>query len=184
MRIFVVDVETDSVKPQLANILEIGMASVDLDTGQIELLFDTLVCPPGLDGMEPWLNCWFMQNSHVDPDLIRKAPKLADIKTGIEAYLALGPVTAYNLSFDLAVLNHNGIETHQTWPCLMQTAKFACKIPGKFGYKLPKFSEAWAFFYPNEPFEEKHRAAYDAMHEAQLALSLSRRGYFWRQMKK
>lgn len=179
MRIFVVDVETDSVKPQLANILEIGMASVDLSTGEIELLFDTLVCPPGLDGMEPWLNCWFMQNSHVDPADIRKAPKLADLKVGIEAYLALGPVTAYNLSFDLAVLNHNGIVTGQTWSCLMLTTKDILKLPGRYGdYKYPKFSELFSYFSPNTPFIEKHRAGYDSIHEARLALVLYQRGFF------
>ena len=127
MMIMVVDTETDNVKPYLANILEIGMASVDLSSGKIELLFDTLVCP---EGPEYWCSCWFMNNSGVDPDLVRHAPKFADIKDGIEAYLSIAPVTAFNLSFDLQVLNKHYVRAPMTWPCLMLTTKTSSSCPG------------------------------------------------------
>ena len=181
MMILVVDTETDNVKPYLANILEIGMASVDLSSGKIELLFDTLVCP---EGPEYWCSCWFINNSGVDPDLVRHAPKFADIKDGIEAYLSIAPVTAFNLSFDLQVLNKHYVRAPMTWPCLMLTTKNILKLPGHYGdWKFPKFSEAWDYFFPTEPFEEKHRAGHDALHEAKLALALYQRGYFKRQVK-
>ena len=176
MKIYVVDTETDNVKPELANILEIGMASVDLLNGQVELLFDTFVCPNGGQG---WQDCWFMINSSLDADLIRRAPKLSDMEYGLQAYLDLGPVTAFNLSFDRRVLARNGFHIGDTWPCLMLTAKDILKLPGFYGdYKYPKFSEAWRYFFPNDLFEEKHRAGHDALHEAMLALTLYQRGYF------
>jgi DNA polymerase III epsilon subunit-like protein len=184
MKLFIVDTETDNANPQVANILEVGIASVDLATGNIELLFDTLVCPPELEGMEGWLDCWFIRTSGVHPDLIRSVPKFVDIKDSIEAYLSIGPVTAFNLSFDLQVLNKHGVRVPQTWPCLMLTTKNILKLPGYYGdWKYPKFSEAYRWFFPKEPFEEKHRAGHDALHEAKLALSLYRRGFFWHQVK-
>lgn len=181
MKIYVVDTETDNVKPQYANILEIGMACVDLSSGNIELLFDSLVCPPG---PEAWCDCWFMNHAGIDPKLVRAAPKFTDIKDGIEAYLSLGPITAFNLSFDLQVLNKHYVRAPMTWPCLMLTTKDILKLPGRYGdWKYPKFSEAWSFFFPTEPFEEKHRAGDDALHEAKLALALYQRGYFKRQIR-
>ncbi|MDD5510645.1 MAG: 3'-5' exonuclease [Dehalococcoidales bacterium] len=181
MKIFIVDTETDNVKPQLANILEIGMASLDLETGKIELLFDTLICPPG---PETWTNCWFMNHCGLDPEFIRTAPKFTDIKTGIEAYLSFGPITAFNLSFDLQVLYKHGVRAGHTWPCLMLTTKDILKLPGRYGdWKYPKFSEAYNWFFPETPFEEKHRAGHDAIHEAKLAYALYKRGYFNRRVK-
>jgi hypothetical protein len=181
MQIFIVDVETDNVKPQLANIMEMGMASLDLGTGKIELLFDTLIHPPGL---ELWTDCWFMQHSGVDPELIRKAPAFIDIKTGVEAYLTLGPVTAFNLSFDLQVLKKHDVHAFHTWPCLMLTTKDILKLPGRYGdWKYPKFSEAWSFFFPDTPLEDSQRAGSDALHEATLAFALYQKGYFNRKVK-
>ncbi|MDD5700454.1 MAG: exonuclease domain-containing protein [Dehalococcoidales bacterium] len=175
MKIFVVDTETDNVKPQYANILEIGLASVDLSTGETELLWDTLVHPPGL---EWWCDCWFMQHSRVDPEQVRSAPTMEEMKYGVEAYLSLWPVTAFNLHFDQQVLFRHGVKIPTTWPCLMLTTKDILKLPGRYGdYKYPKFSEAWQYFFPDEPFEEKHRAGHDALAEAKLALALYQRGY-------
>ncbi len=174
--ILVVDTETDSVKPQSANILEIGLASVDLDTGKTDLLWDSFVHPPGL---EWWVDCFFMKNSGIDPDLIRAAPTIEEMEYGVEAYLSLEAVTAFNLYFDREVLFRHGIKIPNTWPCLMLTAKDILKLPGRYGdWKYPKFTEAWDYFFPDTPFEEKHRAGHDALHEAKLAYALYQRGYF------
>lgn len=181
MNLYVVDVETDSVKPELANILEIGLASVNIGSGETELIFDTLVCPEQMPGMETWLNCWFLEHSGVSPDEIRSAPKFADLKLGIQGWLTLAPVTAYNLHFDLQILARHGVNPKRTWPCLMQTAKYALKMPGEYrDYKYPSFAEAWRYFLPDEPFEERHRAGHDALHEAKLAFKIHQRGLFHR----
>ncbi|MFH1088207.1 MAG: exonuclease domain-containing protein [Chloroflexota bacterium] len=174
-KILVVDLETTSTNPQRAHILEVGLVSVDLATGLIEPLMDTLVCPES--GEEEWLDCWFMANCKLDPELIRRAPKFAAIRQSLQEHLLALPVTAFNRSYDVQVLFRHQVQVPQRAPCLMLTCKDILCLPGRFGdYKYPKFSEAWREFFPEEPFEEKHRAGYDALCEATLALTMYERG--------
>jgi hypothetical protein len=36
---------------------------------------------------------------------------------------------------------------------------------------------AWAHFFPGQPFEERHRAGHDVLHEAKLAIALYQSGF-------
>jgi len=177
MNILVVDVETNSVNPQRADILEVGMAMVELATGATELLVDTLINPDCPES--EWLHCWFMEHSGINPDEIRQAPKFAAVKEEIQQHLLEYPVTAFNRSYDHQVLYRHGVKLPKLWPCLMLTCKDILKLPGFHGdFKYPKFSEAWNWFFPGEYFNEKHRAGHDVMHEARLAVALYQGEYF------
>ena len=44
--------------------------------------------------------------------------------------------------------------------------------------KNPNVEEAWAYFFPADPYKEKHRAADDAMHEAAIIYELFKLGYY------
>ncbi len=174
--ILVIDLETTSTNPQRADILEVALASANLDTGTIGLLIDTLICPACPE--EDWLECWFMVNSKLAPDLIRRAPKFATIRPGLEAHLQRLAVTAFNSGYDLQVLHEHRVHAAHRAPCLMLTCKDILRLPGYYGdWKYPKFSEAWSYFFPDEPFEEKHRAGWDALHEARLAVALYAQGF-------
>jgi len=175
-RFLIVDVETTSTNPQRADILEIGLVSVDPSSRKIDPIIDTLICPECEE--EVWLNCWFMTNSRLDPDLIRQAPKFASVREEVQRQVAALPVTAFNLNYDVQVLYRHQVKLPKRVPCLMLTCKDILCLPGYYNdYKYPKFSEAWGHFFPGEPFEEKHRAGHDVLHEARLAVALYERGY-------
>ncbi len=175
-RILVVDLETTSTNPQYADILEIALVSVDLSDGQVQPIIDTLVCPECDD--EEWLECWFMSNSKLDPDLIRRAPKFAAVRGVLQEQANTLPVTAFNRSYDIQVLYRHQVRTLMRAPCLMLTCKDVLCLPGYHGdYKYPKFSEAWSYFFPGQAFEDKHRAGHDATHEAKLAAAMYSRGF-------
>lgn len=176
LNILVVDLETTSINPRQADILEVGLANVDLGSGKIELVSDTLICPESDE--EGWLECWFMANSKLDPEVVRQAPKFSSVRKEVQRQVSELPVTAFNLNYDVQVLHRHQVQVPKRAPCLMLVCKDILCLPGYYGdYKYPKFSEAWQYFFPNEPFEEKHRAGYDAIHEARLAIALYERGY-------
>jgi DNA polymerase-3 subunit epsilon len=189
--LLIIDTETDSTNPDLANILELALARLDLETGQVDIVFDSLILPdrPYLPGELE--ECWWMQHSHVPVSFIQTALKFSEVRNDFAAILAVAPVTAYNLYYDRRVLRRHGLPIENVWPCLMQTCTPILKLPGHYhnpfpshygpddygDYKYPKFTEAWNYFFPDLPFVERHRAAWDALHEAKLAYRLYRDGY-------
>ena len=178
-QVLIVDLETTSVNPQLAYILEVAISRVNLTSKEIDPIIDTLIypeCPA-----ETWLDCWFMANSKLSPEMIWQAPKFTSVRDEVQKQVAALPVTAFNLNFDRQVLYRQNVQMPQRAPCLMLTCKDILKLPGYYNdYKFPKFSEAWGYFFPKEPFEEKHRAGHDVLHEAKLAIALYERGYLGR----
>lgn len=44
--------------------------------------------------------------------------------------------------------------------------------------KNPNVEEAWAYFFPDQEYKEKHRAADDALHEAAIIYQLYKLGYY------
>lgn len=175
-KLLVVDLETTSTNPQRADILEVALALVDLKKGETSILLDTLIQPDS--PQEEWADCWFMEHSALKPDLILQAPKFAGrIKDEIQAACYLGPLTAFNLNYDIQILYRHGIKVYNRAPCLMLTCKDILCLPGYYGdYRYPKFSDTWLYFFPNEPFEAKHRAGHDVLHEAKLAIELYKQG--------
>jgi hypothetical protein len=175
MKILVVDTETNGVHTG-AHILEIAIAGLNTETGETKLLFDSFV-RPAAEARE-WLHCWYMENAKIEPGLIYQAPGILELRGRIEKLLWLYPVTAYNLAFDERILGYHDIRLSMTFPCLMKTCTDICRLPGKYGkWKYPTFGEAWRHFFPDRPFEEKHRAGHDVMAETELAKELFRQGY-------
>lgn len=175
--VLVIDLETTSVDPDVAKILEVGLVSLDLDTKQITPVMDTLVQPACPEAQ--WLGCWFMQNAKLDPDLIRKAPSFESIKLDLQARLDAEPVTAFNRAYDIRVLYRHDVWAPKRAPCLMLAATPILRPPGFHSdYKFPKLSEAWAWYFRHEPFQETHRAGFDAVHEARLAATMYAHGHW------
>jgi DNA polymerase III subunit epsilon len=175
--ILIVDCETDSPKPQQAQMLEIAIARLNLDNGEAQLAFDSFIRPQ-YDG---WRDCWFVQNAKIPESVIDIAPPIEVVREQIVGILDSAPVTAYNLSFDLQVLFRHGVKIKQVWPCLMLTCKPILKLPGYYGdWKFPKFEEAWAHFFPRDSYSQQHRAGSDVLQEAKLAYALDQKGYFSR----
>ncbi|MDD4874693.1 MAG: hypothetical protein PHE15_06985, partial [Dehalococcoidales bacterium] len=139
----------------------------------VDVIFDSLILPEN----DNWRECWFMKNSHLPEYSIETALKFSEVKEKFAALLT-APVTAYNLSYDRRVMRRHGLPIENVWPCLMQTCTPILKLPGYYNdYKYPKFSEAWHYFFPDLPFVERHRAAWDVLHEAKLAYLLYQQGF-------
>jgi hypothetical protein len=174
-KLLIVDIETNSLSVQNAHILELALANLNLQTGKVDLVIDTLVQPDCSE--ENWRECWFIENSGVRVEEIRRASTFNMIRSQIEHEFK-HPITAYNTEFDFNILIRHGVMIPQPWPCLMRTCTPILKLPGSYGdYKYPKFTEAWHYFFPSERLVETHRAGPDAVNEARLAFELYKGGY-------
>jgi DNA polymerase-3 subunit epsilon len=114
---------------------------------------------------------------------VLKAPELEDIRLSVQEILNKYSITAFNISFDLGFLGSRAFRAPNELPCIMKTATNVVKIeaPWKDGpekYKWPSCQEAWDFFFPNNDYIEKHRAADDAVHEAQILFEMYRHGQY------
>ncbi len=179
MDVGVIDIETTGLNPRYDYIVEVGICKIDLGTGEVSPLLDTLVCEEGFkrDG-DP--NGWIFENSDLSYDEVLEAPPWDNVCPKIRGILETYPVTAFNKDFDLGFLQHRGIYPRNVLPCIMKTATPICRIPHPYfgGYKWPKAEEAWDYFFPHLGYVEAHRAYDDCVHEALILQEMHNRGYF------
>lgn len=182
-KILIIDIETTGFQKQGGSIVEVGIVSLDLSTGNVDTVFNTVCQEASLNDQhfEAPMG-WIFRNSTLTAEEVRQAPMLHDLIPEIQAIIDKHPLgaTAYNRSFDFDFLESRGIRFGKKLPCPMLLATPICKLyPLRYGsYKWPKVEEAWAKFFPNEEYVELHRGADDALHEAQIVYELHRRGVF------
>ena len=180
MRIAVLDIETTARSPQVGTIVEVGLCMLDLDTGFISKLLDTVVREADFETkFEAQLleKCWVFQNSDLTVNTVRNAPKWEDLVPKLERIFLKFPVTAYNKAFDLGFLRNRRVNVPQELPCPMIAATPVLKIPGMYDdYKYPSVEESWRFLFPDKNnYIEAHRAYDDAEHEALIVWELYKR---------
>ncbi len=174
MDIAVVDIETTSINPRIPfkiendAICEIGIVKLDLDTGKIEPLLNT-VCQEDMCGSP---KSWIFHHSNLTHQEVMQAPHINDFKDEIQSIFDQYPVTAWNQRFDFPRLEHHsrGLKIiNRFWDPMIVLTNFI-KIPrrSRSGYKWPSVSDAWKFFNPGKEFFHPHRAVQDATVEAQL----------------
>lgn len=179
--IFILDIETTHLKPESGAIVEVGIVKLNLVTGKVELLFNSLCRENGVKLDE---KAWIFNNSSLTVEDIHKAPAFDKIKGDIQNIINSFPLggTAYNSSFDFSWLESRGVEIPVKLPDPMKVATPICKLPSrnrKRGqYKWPSVQEAWDYFFPRSKYMEKHRGGDDALREAQIVLKLYQMGYF------
>jgi len=176
-KIAVIDIETTGLRPINSLILEIGIVELDLDTGNIMVIFDSHVREPSFGANDR--HAWIFDNSDLSFEDIEKAPLLDEFKQELQEIFNTYSITAFNISFDLGFLKARGFKFPNELPCIMISSTNICKIPHRnrgTGYKWPKAQEAWDFFFPNSDYIEKHRAADDAVHEAKILFEMVNRG--------
>lgn len=182
-KILVLDIETTGFLNQGGSIVEIGIVELDLETGEIEILFDSLCREEILTAKhreEPF--GWIFRNSDLTPEAVRSAPPAIEVFDQVQALLNSYPLgcTAFNKAFDFGYLKDRGIQINEL-PCPMILATDVCKLPnqnGFSGYKWPKVEEAFAHLFPDWEYTEKHRGADDAYHEAMIVYKLYTMGVF------
>lgn len=177
MKILVVDIETTGFLGDGGRIVELGAVSLDLDTGEKEIVYDK-VFNPGLS-KEELDKTWIVSTGHMKSEEILAGAQFEEEKGSIQAIVdSYDGVTAFNRNFDIPFLEVYGIKFWKLMPCPMLASTPICKLPGRRGYKWPKAEEAFKHFYPESNYVEKHRGADDAIHEADIILALHKNGQY------
>jgi hypothetical protein len=183
MKVLIVDLETGNFDPAFDNfqtencmICEIGIAGLDLDSGEIDLLVNS-VCREG-EMCHP--SSWVFQNTSLNQKEVEKAVMLDKLRGRIQdLFDQSAPVTSWGHSFDLRLLEHGSRGFRiplRFWDPLTTLASYI-KIQNPFGvgYKWPSVGEVHACLFPDESFSESHRAGVDAIVEARLIYEATRR---------
>ena len=181
--IIIVDIETSGFQPQGGLIVEVGMVSLNLDTGRISDEFNEIVQENGFGEKhtrDPY--GWIFKNSDLRYEDVLNADNLLKVHSKIQTVFDRYPygATAFNKQFDFGFLKSRGLKIKEL-PCIMLSAAPVVGLPPNPGYfdpKWPKVQEAWDFFFPGSGYIEKHRALDDARHEAMIAYELYKLGRF------
>lgn len=182
MKILVTDIETLGFKNKGGSIVEVGLVELDLETGEITTLFDSLVKEDILSAKHresPDYN-WIFQNSDLTPEMVRDAPIQHEVYPKLQEIVDRYPngITAFNRAFDIPYLESRGIKFPKLLPCPMLLLTNIMKLSGPYGYKWPKVTEAYKFLFPDIEYQERHRGASDAKDEAMIVLEMYRRGWY------
>jgi len=169
------------LNPKCDLIVEIGIVELDLEIGVIKVIFDSLVKETGFN--EKFRDSWIFENSDLTFEEVENAPALPEISQNLQAIFNKYHVTAFNKSFDLTFLRARNFEFKNELPCIMLTATNHVKKElywkkDSEEYKYPKVEEAWNFFFPNTNYNETHRAADDAFHEAKILYKMFKLDYY------
>lgn len=177
--ILVVDIETTGFRPSNDCVLEIGIVELNLTTGEVRVLLDTLLREEEFG--EDHHDSWVFDNSTLQPSDIYGAPDASGVYEKVQDIIDEYPlgVTAYNKAFDFRFLRARGVVILNEIDCPMLAATDICELPNPNrygGYKWPKVEEAWGHFFPDTPYVEAHRGADDAKHEAKIVHEMYRQG--------
>lgn len=166
VKIIVLDIETTHFLPRSGIICEIGLCWLNLKTGKITRIFDT-ICQEKNKYIDP--NAWVFKNSDLKYKDVLKAPFLDDFKNKLQKVFDTAvPVTAFNQQFDFTFLVDRGFKIYnRTFDPMLELTNIL-KIRNYYGYKWPSVQEAWNYFFKDSDYVEKHRAIDDAIHEAKI----------------
>ena len=180
-KILILDIETTGFLKQGGSIVEIGISSLCLDTGNVEIIYDQ-ICKEDILTPEHELKPygWIFENSDLTMYDVLKGKPFELVKYEIQHILNKYPlgVTAFNKKFDFDFLRDRGIEIKKELPCIMHSCTNVCKIKKNGKNKWPNVEEAFKHFYPELIYKEKHRAGDDSKHEAMIVKRLIELGKF------
>lgn len=180
MEILIIDIETTDFLQSGGKIVEIGIVSLDLATGNKKVLFDE-VCHERPITRKEVEDSWIVKNSDLTVDQIRQSRQLKDMQSEVQSIINAYPngATAFNNAFDFGFLENRGFMFPKKLACPMKLSTDICKCPGRNGtYKWPNVMEAYRHFFGDTGYVEKHRGADDAYYEADIVLELYKIGVF------
>lgn len=182
MKMLIVDLETSGFSYIKDVIFEIGIVSLDLSDGNITTLFDSCIREPHLSAKHR--ESWIFSNSDLTPDQVRSAPTMEEVRPQVQAIFSdqtYAGMTAFNRNFDFGFLRNRNFIMPKELPCPMILSTDVLKLPSKnghSGYKWPSAQEAWDYYFPDNPYQEKHRGADDARIEAGIIYEMYKRNLF------
>lgn len=173
IEIWIVDIETTWFFDEWWLIVEVWIASLDLDSWVVSPILDLILRESSFS--ESNLNSWIFSNSTLTYEQVKKSPALSDVKDKIQNALDTFPIwlTAYNKEFDFTFLRDRGFYIAKELPCPMKIATPIVKLKWYWWnkYKRPKVEEARKYLI-GTPYTEAHRGLDDAIHEAQIVHKL------------
>ena len=180
-KILVIDIETSNFLQKGGSIVEIGAVELDLSTGEITEVFNSLLREPTLTAKDR--EAWIFSNSDLTVEMVRDAPEASLVFPQVQYIIDQYPagVTAYNRNFDVDFLVSRGIRFGKLLPCPMLLMTPICKLPfprGGNGFKFPKCEEAHRYLFPDVEYTEAHRGLSDATDEARIVYKLYTMGIF------
>jgi len=171
--ILVVDLETTGLNAGFDDIVEIGIAKLHLETGKVSKVFDQVIKPK----RDYDRYAWVFRNTSLTPEMVDDAEPLETYFRELYSFLANNLVCAYNAPFDVGFLRANGFDCPEVAIDPMDICTNILKIEHDYyGYKYPKFQEAYNHYFGYDGYSEAHRAYDDAKHEAKLIFEMIRRG--------
>ena len=179
--ILLIDIETTGLEPKSGKIVEVGIVTLNLETGEINTIMDVVCHETGITKQEVE-ESWIVKNGYITLEEVRHSQNFSNLKPVIQKIIDCYPTgaTAFNREFDFRFLKDRGITFQKELPCPMLLSTDICKLPGKYEnkHKWPKAQEAYDHFFPESEYKEKHRGADDAFHEAQIVHELYKIGVF------
>jgi DNA polymerase III alpha subunit (gram-positive type) len=179
MEILITDIETTGFLQQGGKIVEVGIVSLNLLTGEKKTLFDQ-VCHERPITKQEVEESWIVKNSDLTLDMIQKSKQLSHYIPWLNEIYKAYPLggTAFNNAFDNGFLKSRGIIIGKELPCPMKLMTDICKIPKGSGYKWPNVMEAHKHLFGEIGYIEQHRGADDAWYEADIVYQLYKMGIF------
>lgn len=177
-KILAIDIETTGLNKAKYHIVEIGIAELDLKTGEREIIYDKRVWEKGVTIAEICAS-WFYENSDFIPEDMCRARSLNvdEIQEIINAHP--NGAAAFNCTFDFGWLESRGLSFPRKLPDPMRIARDIVGALDKNGrIKNPNVEEAHEYFFPGSGYIEKHRAADDALHEVEIIFKLFKLGKY------
>ncbi|GAP68719.1 DNA polymerase III, epsilon subunit [Bacteroidales bacterium 6E] len=179
--ILVVDIETTGFLNQGGKIIEIGIVKLNLETGNIIPVYNSLIKEDGFDILHTQDSLgWIFRNSDLTYEQVNYAPSLNNQKEIIQGLFDEYYATAYNKDFDFGFLKNRGFRIREL-PCPMVVATPILNLPTAKGFGSPKYptvEEAWHYFFGESAYIEAHRGLDDAKHEAKIVYQLFKLGKF------
>jgi len=180
--ILILDIETTGFLKAGGSIVEIGIVSLDLDTGEVKPVFNSLLREEILTARHrKYPMGWIFQNSNLTIEAVRKAPKAKHVLEEVQIILDEYPAgcTAFNNAFDFSFLNDRGITFPKKLNDPMKLSQYIVNAEDKNGrIKWPNVNEAFKHFFPEIEYDEEHRGLDDALHEAKIVYALYELGVF------
>lgn len=176
----VIDIETTHLSKNKGHIVEVGIVRLSLDNGEREIFWDSGVKEDG-SRFSDVLSSWWYENSGVDPHDLVWARSFEKAMPEIQKIIDQDPdgVAAFNSAFDFGWLESRGLVFPRKLPDPMKICRPIVEAQDKNGrVKNPNVEEAWAYFFPDQEYKEKHRGADDALHEAAIIYELFKLGYY------
>lgn len=185
--IIVLDIETTGVSKYESKIVEIGIVKLNLETGQVSELYNSLIREDGFDlSHTEGKFGWIFRNSDLSFNDVCNAPSLESQRSLLQTIFNQYKATAYNKRFDFDFLINRGFVINEL-PCPMIIATPLLKLTD-YNFddndnvyefqKWPSVEEAWSYFFEFSEYKEAHRGLDDAFHEAQIVMELFKIGKF------